>query len=90
LDPRETFRASFVDTAKRRFQRITSLLERAESVELRSAASELRCLAGEAMMLDYGAVADAARVAEQAALAGDRHRIRDLLDELSAAIQRVA
>lgn len=70
--------------------RILELVEQRESASLKSAASELRCLAGEAMMLDFGPVADAARVGEQAALAGDGARIRRVMAELDSALQTIA
>jgi HPt (histidine-containing phosphotransfer) domain-containing protein len=85
MDPREMFRAQFVETARRRCDQVESVLER----DLRAAASELHCLSGEASMLDFGRVSDLATVAEQAARGGDAARVRALLEELAAAVRAV-
>ena len=89
MELRETFRAPFLEMAWQRHGRIVELLKRDEVGELRSAASELHCLSGEASMLDFGKVADVARYAEKAAREGDRSRLNQLMPELLAAIQAV-
>lgn len=85
MDPRESFRAQFVEIARKRCGHIESLVDR----DLRGAASELHCLSGEASMLDFGKVSDLATVAEDAARAGDAGRLRSLLAELAVAIRAV-
>ncbi|MBX3229276.1 MAG: Hpt domain-containing protein [Labilithrix sp.] len=78
--------------AWQRHRRIAQLLSEAggESTELRSAASELHCLSGEASMLAFDGVADVARDAEAAARKGDRVRLRNLVEELRSEIEAVA
>jgi HPt (histidine-containing phosphotransfer) domain-containing protein len=85
MDPREMFRAQFVETARRRCEHVGNVLER----DPRAAASELHCLSGEASMLDFGKVSDLASVAEQAARGGDAARVRVLLEELAVAVRAV-
>lgn len=89
MELREAFRAPFLQMAWQRHERIADLVGRDEGAELRSAASELHCLSGEASMLDFGKVADLARFAEKAAREGDRARLRELVTELHAAIKAV-
>lgn len=89
MELRESFRGPFLQMAWQRHGRIAELVGRAEAADLRSAASELHCLSGEASMLDFGAVADLARHAEQAAREGDRPRLVKLVAELHSAIKDV-
>ena len=89
MELRESFRAPFLQLAWQRHGRIAELVGRDDVGELRSAASELHCLSGEASMLDFGAVADIARHAEEAARQGDRPRLSKLIADLHAAIEVV-
>ena len=89
MELRESFRAPFLQMAWQRHGRIADFVQRGELAELRSAASELHCLSGEASMLDFGVVADLARHAEQAAREGDRAKLVKLVAELHAAIKDV-
>src|SRR5690606_5425812 len=66
MEMRESFRAPFLAMAWQRHARIADLVSRGDVAELRSAASELHCLSGEASMLDFKGVAEAARLAEKA------------------------
>lgn len=90
MDVRDSFRGPFVEVARRRHGRVAELIERPDAAQLRSAASELHCLSGEAAMLDFGRVADIARQGEKVARDGDRAALRDVLTALSKAIQAVA
>jgi hypothetical protein len=72
MELRETFRAPFLQMAWQRHGRIVELLAHDDGADLRSAASELHCLSGEASMLDFKNVAELARIAEQSARSGDR------------------
>lgn len=91
MEMRENFRAPFLEMAWKRHTRIAELVRgAAEAPELRSAASELHCLSGEASMLAFAAVADIARDAEAAAKNGDTQRVRALVMELADAINEVA
>ena len=65
-DLRRRFLPRFVETSRERLARAHSLFEGGDAPTL---AHELHALAGEAMMLDLGAVADHARLAEVAARA---------------------
>ena len=88
---RESFRAPFLEMAWKRHTRIAELVRgAAEAPELRSAASELHCLSGEASMLAFTDVADIARDAEVAAKEGDAQRVRQLVMDLADAIKEVA
>lgn len=89
MELRESFRAHFLQIAWQRHARIADFVQRGDAVELRSAASELHCLSGEASMLDFGAVADLARHAEQAAREGERPRLAELIADLYVAIKDV-
>ncbi|MBX3216111.1 MAG: Hpt domain-containing protein [Labilithrix sp.] len=89
MELRETFRAPFLQMAWQRHGRIAELVGRGEAAELRSAASELHCLSGEASMLAYEDVAEAARVAEKAARESDHGRLVGLVADLRVAIQAV-
>lgn len=89
MEWRESFRKPFLDMAHQRHERIADWVSRGEDAELRSAASELHCLSGEASMLDYGDVAEAARLAEEAAREGDRVGLAKLVGELWVAIKAV-
>ena len=84
-----TFRAPYLQRAWQRHGRIADLVGRGDAAELRSAASELHCLSGEASMLDFGVVADLARHAEEAAREGDRPRLSKLIADLHTAIEAV-
>jgi len=86
MDLRESFRGPFVTSARDRQRRISELIETCDATALRFVASELHCMSGEAGMLDFGRVADLARIAEREALAGDRARLQDLLNDLSEEI----
>jgi HPt (histidine-containing phosphotransfer) domain-containing protein len=90
MSARESFRVPFVQTARERHARLVELVGRGESTELRAIASELHCLSGEAGMLEFGAVAEIARVAEDAAHGGDRTEVERLVGELGRAIEVVA
>lgn len=92
MEMRESFRGPFVEMARQRQRRIAELVggQGDEAPELRSAASELHCLSGEASMLDFSRVADLARAAEVAVGKGDRGQLLDLIDDLHAAIEAVA
>ncbi len=89
MEWRESFRGPFLEMAHQRHRRIADWVSRGEDAELRSAASELHCLSGEASMLDYGDVAESARVAEEAARKGDRINLAKHVSELWAAIKAV-
>lgn len=89
MELRETFRAPFLKTAWQRHTRIADWALRGELAELRSAASELHCLSGEASMLDFVVVAEIARIAELAARGGQKDRLRTLVDDLKVAIRAV-
>jgi HPt (histidine-containing phosphotransfer) domain-containing protein len=89
MELRESFRAPFLELAWQRHNRIADFVGRGEVSELRSAASELHCLSGEASMLDFATVADLARHAEHAAREGDRPRLVKLVEELYTAIKAV-
>ena len=89
MELRESFRAPFLQMAWQRHSRIADLVGRGEGSELRSAASELHCLSGEASMLDFKNVAEIARIAEKAARDGDRPLVVKLVAELHAAIKGV-
>jgi HPt (histidine-containing phosphotransfer) domain-containing protein len=89
MELRESFRAPFLQTAWQRHTRIADLISRGELAELRSAASELHCLSGEASMLDFTSVAEAARDLEHAARENDRTRLPELVRALHAAIKVV-
>jgi HPt (histidine-containing phosphotransfer) domain-containing protein len=89
MDLRESFRGPFLEMAWQRHGRIAELVSRGEMAEIRSAASELHCLSGEASMLDFGDVADIARHAEEAARTGDHARLVKLVTDLRAAIKVV-
>lgn len=91
MEMRETFRAPFLEMAWKRHSRIAELVGGVgQTGELRSAASELHCLSGEAAMLAFVRVADVARDAEAAAKEGDHGRVRDLIRDLADAISAVA
>lgn len=91
MEIRESFRAPFLEMAWKRHTRIAELVGgAAESPELRSAASELHCLSGEASMLAFANVAEIARDAEAAAKGGDARRVRALVMALADAIRAVA
>jgi len=91
MEMRESFRAPFLEMAWKRHTRIAELVRgAAEAPELRSAASELHCLSGEASMLAFTDVADIARDAEVAAKEGDAQRVRQLVMDLADAIKEVA
>jgi hypothetical protein len=85
MDPREMFRAQFVQTARKRCGHVGSVVDQ----DLAAAASELHCLSGEASMLDFGKVSDLATVAEEAARSGDAKRVRVLLGEIVLAVDAV-
>lgn len=87
MELRETFRAPFLQMAWQRHTRIVDLLAKDGGSELRSAASELHCLSGEASMLDFKNVAELARIAEQSARAGDRTHVLALVDDLRVALR---
>jgi hypothetical protein len=87
MELRETFRAPFLQMAWQRHGRIVDLLAKDESSELRSAASELHCLSGEASMLDFKAVAELARIAEQSAREGNRTHVLSLVEEIRVALK---
>lgn len=89
MELRESFRAPFLTLAWQRHTRIAELVGRGEVAELRSAASELHCLSGEASMLDFGDVAETARLAEKAAREGDHDAVSKLVAKLHAAIKAV-
>ncbi|OJY28683.1 MAG: hypothetical protein BGO98_07450 [Myxococcales bacterium 68-20] len=89
MELQESFRAPFLQLAWQRHGRIADLVGRGDAAELRSAASELHCLSGEASMLDFGVVADLARHAEEAARQGDRPRLSKLIADLHTAIEAV-
>lgn len=89
MDVRESFRKPFVDTALSRYARIEEALASSQETELKPVVSELHCLSGEAAMLDFGQVADVARVAEDAARKNERARLTSLLRDLRAAISVV-
>jgi HPt (histidine-containing phosphotransfer) domain-containing protein len=86
---RESFRGPFLEMAWQRQTRIADLVARGEVAELRSAASELHCLSGEASMLDFAEVAEAARRAERAARDGDREQLPQLVAAVHAALKVV-
>jgi HPt (histidine-containing phosphotransfer) domain-containing protein len=92
MEMRESFRGPFVEMARQRQKRIAELVggQGDDAAELRSAASELHCLSGEASMLDFARVADLARAAEVAARKADRGQLRDLVLDLHSAIEAVA
>jgi HPt (histidine-containing phosphotransfer) domain-containing protein len=91
MEMRESFRAPFLEMAWKRHTRIAELVGgAADAPELRSAASELHCLSGEASMLAFTKVADIARDAEVAAKEGDKDRVRRLVMDLADAIKAVA
>jgi HPt (histidine-containing phosphotransfer) domain-containing protein len=87
---RESFRAPFVESARKRHQRIATVLGAEEPGALRYAASELHCLSGEAHLLDFGRIAELARLAEDAARMGDREQLVELLRQIESAIESVA
>jgi HPt (histidine-containing phosphotransfer) domain-containing protein len=89
MELRESFRAPFLQMAWQRHTRIVDLVGRGDVAELRSAASELHCLSGEASMLDFRSVAELARVAEKAAREGDHGRLTQLVIDLRVAIKAV-
>lgn len=89
VDAREAFRKPFVDVARTRYARIEEAMGAAASPDLAVVVSELHTLSGEAAMLDFGAVADLSRVAEDAARSGEIERLNPLLRELSSAILAV-
>jgi HPt (histidine-containing phosphotransfer) domain-containing protein len=89
MELRESFRAPFLQLAWQRHSRIADLVARADSAELRSAASELHCLSGEASMLDFTTVADLARFAEKAAREGNRSELTRLVAELHTEIKKL-
>jgi HPt (histidine-containing phosphotransfer) domain-containing protein len=89
MEMRESFRAPFVAMAWQRHARIADLVSRGDVAELRSAASELHCLSGEASMLDFKGVAEAARLAEKAAKEGDRDALPELVAKLQVAIKAI-
>src|SRR5262245_59745569 len=86
---RDSFRAPFLQMAWQRQTRIADLVSRGELAELRSAASELHCLSGEASMLDFTTVVEAARVAERAARDGNRAELAQLVAAVHAALKAV-
>lgn len=88
VDARESFRKPFLETALSRYSRIEEAMSKGEG-ELKPVVSELHCLSGEAAMLDFGQVADAARVAEDAARKNERSRLSGLLGALREAIADV-
>jgi HPt (histidine-containing phosphotransfer) domain-containing protein len=91
MDMRDSFRGPFLEMAWKRHTRIAELVRgAADAPELRSAASELHCLSGEASMLAFTRVADIARDAEVAAKAGDKDGVRRLVMDLADAIKAVA
>jgi Hpt domain len=89
MELRESFRAPFLQLAWQRHGRIADLVGSGEVAELRSAASELHCLSGEASMLDFATVADLARHAEYAAREGDRTRLVKLVTDIHTALKAV-
>lgn len=89
MDAREAFRKPFIEVARTRYGRIGEALSKSESPDLRPVVSELHTLSGEAAMLDFGQVADLARVAEDAARRGEQGRLTDLLSDLLKAIVAV-
>src|SRR5262245_4752989 len=86
---RDSFRPAFVETARKRRERILELLMQPEGAGLRGVASELHCLSGEASMLDFARVADLARVAEHAARAGELATLKRLVDDLDTALRAI-
>lgn len=91
MEMRESFRGPFLEMAWKRHTRIAELVRgAADAPELRSAASELHCLSGEASMLAFNGVADVARDAELAAKSGDTTRVRTLVNALADEISAVA
>jgi HPt (histidine-containing phosphotransfer) domain-containing protein len=86
---RDSFRGPFLEMAWQRQTRIADLVGRGEIAELRSAASELHCLSGEASMLDFASVASAARIAEKAAREGNRDQLAELVAAIHAALKDV-
>lgn len=89
MELRETFRAPFLTMARQRHSRILDLVGRGEIAELRSAASELHCLSGEASMLAFEDVAETARLAENAARDGNHQQLVELVTQLGVAISGV-
>jgi hypothetical protein len=89
MDLRESVRAPVLQMAWQRHTRIVDLLAKGEASELRSAASELHCLSGEASMLDFKQIAELARLAEVAARDGDRMILMKLVSDLRVAIKGV-
>jgi len=92
MELRESFRAPFLQLAWQRYTRIVESLgkgEKGEVSELRSAASELHCLSGEASMLDFKNVAELARVGEKAAREGDRAQVTKLVTEIHTALKSI-
>ena len=89
MELRESFREPFLQIARQRHTRIAELVGRGDVGELRSAASELHCLSGEASMLDFGDVAEICRVAENAARTGDHATLTKLVVDLHRAIKEV-
>lgn len=89
MDAREAFRKPFLDVARARYGRIGEALSKNGAADLRAVVSELHTLSGEAAMLDFGQVADVARVAEDVARKGDQARLNELLRELHDAIVAV-
>lgn len=89
MDLRESFRAPFLQMAWRRHERIVELVGHGEGTGLRSAASELHCLSGEASMLDFADVAALARSGEKAAKDGDVAGLSKLVTDLRAAIEAI-
>ena len=87
MDLRESFRAPFLEMAWQRHTRIVDLLAKEGSSELRSAASELHCLSGEASMLDFKNVAELARIGEQSAREGDRAHVLALVEDIRVALK---
>lgn len=85
----ESFRGPFLATAWKRYARIVDWVERGELAGLRSAASELHCLSGEAAMLALSHVADAARHAEKAARDEDIVELASHIRDLHVAIKAV-
>lgn len=85
---RDSFRSAFIDTARKRRERVLHLMQDPEG-GLRAVASELHCLSGEASMLDFGRIADLCRVAEHSARTGDVATLRRLVEDLGDALRAI-
>lgn len=82
---RERFMSRFLESARRRLDRAEEAHGAATSDALGLIATEMHGMAGEASLLELGAIGQTARACEEAARRGDRAGVDETLRALRAA-----